>query len=332
MPDGARAAAPSSPSSPILVTGGAGFVGRWLLPALEQRFPGRPIVLGTRMGEKPPAGAARTAILDITERDAVDEAVRAIAPGMVVHLAAVSAVQQARADPRLAYRVNVEGTMNLAEAVLRHAPAARFLFVSTAEVYGGTFRRAAKPLAEDAALDPVNPYAASKAAADLFIGQMAHGGLKAIRARPFNHTGPGQSDDFALPAFASQIARIERGLQPPVLRVGNLDAERDFLDVRDVTRAYADLLAWDAAAPGEVLNLASGHRRRLGDVLEDLLRRARVAVRIEPDPARLRPNDTPLAIGDASKAARCLGWEPRIPWTTTLDDVLADWRGRIPPA
>lgn len=160
------------------------------------------------------------------------------------------------------------------------------------------------------------------------IGQMARDGLKAIRVRPFNHTGPGQTERFAIPAFAAQIARIEAGVQEPVIRVGNLDARRDFLDVRDVVDAYLRLaLSPDPFEPGLVLNLASGTARRIGDVLDELLSLARVSIRLETDPSRLRANDTPFAIGDASRIRELIGWKNRTPWSATLADVLAFWRG-----
>ncbi|WP_333835303.1 GDP-mannose 4,6-dehydratase, partial [Rubrimonas sp.] len=165
---------------------------------------------------------------------------------------------------------------------------------------------------------------------DLLVGQFAEEGLDAIRFRPFNHTGPGQDERFVAPAFAAQIARIEAGKAPPAIRVGNLDAERDFLDVRDVVEAYASaLLGARSIAPGTVINLASGAPRRIRDLLDALRARARAPVAVETDPTRLRPSDTPRTAGDAARARAMLDWAPRIPWETTLDDLLADWRARI---
>jgi GDP-4-dehydro-6-deoxy-D-mannose reductase len=236
-------------------------------------------------------------------------------------------VNEARDAPRQAWDVNLYGTMNLAEAVLRHCPQARFIFVSTSEVYGGAPNALGVHLDETAPLEPLNPYAASKAAADLMVGQMAREGLNAIRVRPFNHTGPGQTERFVIPAFAAQIARIEAGMQEPVICVGNLDAHRDFLDVRDVADAYLRLaLSPRSFEPGLVLNLASGIARRVGDVLDQLVSMARVSIRIETDPTRLRASDTPFATGNASRIRKLLGWESRTPWSTTLADVLELWR------
>jgi len=180
----------------------------------------------------------------------------------------------------------------------------------------------------------MNTYAATKAAADLALGALAaEAGLRVIRLRPFNHTGPGQSADFVVPAFARQIARIAAGRQSPVLRVGALDPRRDFLDVRDVCAAYAACLRLDQAgtpiAPGTVLNLAGQTPRRIGDILADLLARAGVAARIETQADLLRPSDIPLAVGNAARARALLAWAPAVPWEQTLDDVLSDWRERV---
>ena len=251
-------------------------------------------------------------------------------PSAVIHLAAISAVHEARESPRRAWEVNLHGTMNLAESVLKYCPQARFVFVSSSEVYGGSDKSLHGTLNENALLDPLNSYGASKAAADLMIGQMTREGLNAMRVRPSNHTGPGQTERFVIPAFAAQIARIEAGLQEPVIRVGNLDGRRDFLDVRDVVNAYLSLaLSPISFDPGLVLNLASGTGRRIGDILSELVSLSRASIRVETDPSRSRANETPLAIPDASRIRALLGWKPRIPWSTTLADVLKFWRAAV---
>lgn len=301
--------------SRILVTGAGGFVGSHLVPALRAAFPDAALTL---------AGAAD---LDIADAQAVRDLVARAQPEVCVHLAAISAIAAARQDPALAWRVNLLGTLALAEAL--RAQDALLVYPSSAEIYGTSFR-AGQPLDESAAPAPQNTYAATKAAADLALGAMAADGLRVVRLRPFNHTGPGQTEAFVVPAFAAQAARIAAGLQPPVLKVGNLDARRDFLDVRDVCAAYVAAIARaEALPPGAVLNIASGTPRRIGDVLADLLRLAGVAPCIEPDPARMRPSDIPTAAGDATAAREALGWAPAIAWETTLRDVLADWAIRI---
>ncbi len=267
--------------------------------------------------------------LDIRDASAVDRVVAEFSPDGVVHLAAIAQVQQAQLTPRATFDVNFGGTLNLVEAMLRHVPQARLLFVSSSEVYGDSFCRASAPVDETVALDPINSYAASKAAADLLIGQMAHQGLRGIRLRPFNHTGPGQDDRFVVASFVAQIVAIERGEQEPVLRVGNLDAQRDFLDVRDVVAAYTQALASSALDNGTVLNIASGQARRIGDILEDLLRRAKVPIRVLVDPARLRAVEIPVAAGDAGRARVLLGWAPTIPFEQTLVDMLEARRARL---
>lgn len=298
----------------ILVTGAGGFVGRHLLPALGTAFPGAVLL---------------TDPFDVTDPAAADAAIEAGRPDAVVHLAAIAAIPAARLDPDRAWQVNVLGTLNVARAVLAQAPGSTLLFASSADIYGASFR-AGTPLDEGALPAPLNTYAATKTAADLALGAMAAEGLRVLRVRPFNHTGPGQSAEFVVPAFAEQVARVAAGLQPPVLRVGALDPLRDFLDVRDVCAAYAACLARsDALAPGTVLNLASGQPRRIGDVLAALMAAAGVEAEVATDAGRLRPSDIPVAAGDAALARRVLGWAPAISWDRTLADVLADWRARV---
>ena len=266
------------------------------------------------------------AAFDICDQTAVDAALRADPPVACVHLAAVSAIPAARANPDLAWQVNLHGTLVLAHALLRWAPGAVLLFASTADAYGASFRGGA-PVTEATALAPMNTYAATKAAADLALGAMAGEGLRAVRVRPFNHTGPGQSDAFVVASFARQVARIQAGLQAPVIEVGALDAQRDFLDVRDVCRAYALCLQHAGSLPPDcVLNIASGSSRRVGDVLDTLMQLAGVSAEIRTSAARLRPSDIPSARADASRAQSLIGWRAEIAWQQTLADVLAFWR------
>jgi GDP-4-dehydro-6-deoxy-D-mannose reductase len=316
------------PASRVLITGGGGFVGHWLRQALIPILSADACILsiGTRPGEIKIYSELESGItLDIRDEHAVDALVETFNPSAIIHLAAISDVREASQTPRMTWEVNFCGTMNLAYSVLRHSRNARFIFVSSSEVYGDAFKRLNRPVDENVRLEPTNPYATSKAAADLLLGQLACEGLKVIRFRPFNHTGPGQTDRFVIPAFATQIARIKNRLQEPTLRVGNLDARRDFLDVRDVVDAYVLALAlpdkeWEA---GRILNLASGIPRRIGEILDELLALAGVSVRIEQDPARIRANDTLSAIGDATAARRTLGWVPQVPWEVTLRDLVA---------
>ncbi|WP_274628434.1 GDP-mannose 4,6-dehydratase [Arvimicrobium flavum] len=315
----------------VLVTGAFGFVGRWLIAELLKRDASMEII-GWRTHDE--GGAAVDArvepvAVDLTDRDTVFAACAAAKPTAVVHLAAISAPREAMLDPRRAWDVNLFGTMNLADAVLASAPTARFIHISSSEVYGGSFGRAAGALDETAALEPLNMYAVTKSAADLLVGKMAHEGLRAMRIRPFNHTGPGQSDVFVVASLASQIAKIERRMAAPVLYVGNTDVSRDILDVRDVASAYASAVMLPDGQGADVLNIASGRSIKIGEIAERLRSLAKVRIDIEVDAARVRANDIKRTLGDAQRAKAVLGWEPSIPIEETLKDVLDYWRERL---
>ena len=298
----------------ILMTGASGFVGRHLVPLLKASFPGAEVSSGH---------------VDVSDGDAVSRLVRDSQPDACFHLAAVTTVSGARQDPNRAWHVNLHGTLNVARAVLAHARGCRLIFASSAEIYGRSFADG-RPLDETALLAPMNGYAATKAAADLALGAMANDGLRVVRLRLFNHTGPGQSDAFVLPAFARQTALIEAGRQTSPLQVGRLDSMRDFLDVRDVCGAYVACLHRDAdLAADAVLNIASGVPRRIGDILRELLDLAGLRAELATDTSRMRGSEIPSASGDSSLAYRLLGWAPNIPWQQTLADVLADWRARV---
>jgi GDP-4-dehydro-6-deoxy-D-mannose reductase len=305
----------------VLITGAGGFVGRHLMDALAGAQPDWKL--------DAPAEPGHAFALDVTDAKAVSAWVRNSRPDMVVHLAAIAAVTASVKDPRLAWTVNLEGTLNLVLALQQHAPGAHLLFVSSAEVYGASFDNG-RPADESALLQPVNPYAASKAAADILVRQAAAGGLSATVARPFNHTGPGQSEAFVAPNFAGQIARIEAGLGPPLIEVGSLDEERDFLDVADVVSAYRLLLERrsDPAARG-VFNVASGVAVGIGDLLDKLLSHAGVKIEVRVDPRRLRSTPMRRVVGDASRL-RALGWAPTKTLDETLLAVLQDRRRAFP--
>jgi GDP-4-dehydro-6-deoxy-D-mannose reductase len=311
------------PRQRILVTGADGFVGQHLLAPLRAAFPAAELLA---TGRQP--GPGRRA-LDLADAATVRALIADWPPTDCIHLAAIAVVPEAARSPERAWQVNLHGTLTLAGAIEQRAPGCRFLFVSSADVYGRAFA-AGTPLDEGAVPAPMNVYGATKAAADLAIGAMAGQRLHAIRLRPFNHTGPGQSAAFVVPAFARQIARIEAGLQPPRLAVGALDPARDFLDVRDVCAAYvACLRAASGIAPGTILNIASGIPRRIGAILDALLARAGITAEIVVEAGRLRPAEIPIACGDATRARQMLGWAPRVAWNDTLAAVLADWRRRV---
>ncbi len=298
----------------ILLTGAGGFVGSHLLTSLRS------------MLSEAELCAAK---FDVTDVAAVTKTVQAFKPDACVHLAAVSAIPAAQSDPDAAWRINLGGTLTLARVLAAEVPGCTLLFPSSADAYGRSFLPGV-PLDETAALNPMNTYGATKAAADLALGAMAQDGLRIIRARPFNHTGPGQTAAFVVSAFARQVARIMAGKQAPTLQVGALDPQRDFLDVRDVCGCYVRCLRHAGAIPsGTILNIASGQPRRIGDVLDDLVALAGIDIRVEQDKGRLRSSEIQLAVGDATRAREMLGWSPVIPWRQTLADVLADWRTRV---
>jgi GDP-4-dehydro-6-deoxy-D-mannose reductase len=298
------------------VTGASGFVGSHLLEHLREHGDE---VIG-------PGDGVGDAEIDITDRSAITVAIVDARPEVVYHLAAQADVADSWDDPVETLRVNVEGTLNVLDAA-RLAGASRVLAVTSADIYGRV-SEADLPLAESAPLRPVSPYAASKAAADMLCLQATLGhGLDVIRVRAFNHLGPGQSDKFVASGLASRIVANERS-GADVVRVGNLDARRDFTDVRDVVRAYRLLMTMGAA--GEVYNVCSGVDRTVQALADKLVAQAESAMRLVTDPELLRPVDVEVLRGDPSKIQRATGWKPEIPIDTTIHDLLEFWRS-VPP-
>ncbi len=217
-----------------------------------------------------------------------------------------------------------EKAIDVIEAAMRLPSPPRILNVSTSQVYACSDTA----LTETSPLDPDSPYAATKAMAEMLTVQYKRctsGGI--ITARAFNHTGPGQSPNFVLPSFAKQLAEMEAGLIPPVLKVGNIEVKRDFTDVRDVVAAYHELL--NKTKTAEIYNVCSGRAVLLADVLRELQQDCSVTVKVEVDSSRLRPNETAIMLGDRGKIQRVTGWKPRIPLESTLKDLLVYWRTRI---
>uniref|UniRef100_Q07IP9 NAD-dependent epimerase/dehydratase n=1 Tax=Rhodopseudomonas palustris (strain BisA53) TaxID=316055 RepID=Q07IP9_RHOP5 len=306
----------------IAITGSSGFVGHWLMRSLAAEPAGHVILPFFDVEHGDPGG-------DVSDCDLVDRRMEALRPEVVIHLASIAAPLEATRKPRRSFEVNVGGTFNIAEAMLKHVPNARLLFVGSSEAYGLAFNDFDRPLTEDAPLRPGSMYGTTKAAADLLVAQMARNGLDAVRFRPFNHTGPGQTTDYVVPAFARQIARIERGLQQPFIHVGNLDAERDILDVRDVVEAYVIAAQAEQELPaGAVFNLATGAPVRIGELLRILLDATDRKIDVVVDPTRLRPSEVPKASGDAARARDILGWQTKTRLEDTLKAVLEYWRER----
>jgi GDP-4-dehydro-6-deoxy-D-mannose reductase len=251
-------------------------------------------------------------------------------PEVIFHLAAVSYVPRSFQDPYGTIANNVLGQVNLLEAVRSLEPPPLVVIVSSSDAYGLVYEHEL-PVTESQPFRPLSPYGVSKATQDL-LGLQYHltYGLPIVRVRPFTHIGPGQSERFALSGFARQIAEAELGMAPPVLLVGELDVERDLLDVRDVVRAY-ELLA-EPRFSGEVFNLASGVSWSLRALVERLLSLARIPLRLERDPARLRPIDVRVLRGDATALRTATGWQPTIPIEQTLEDMLEYWRRALRPS
>ncbi len=288
----------------VFVTGVGGFTGLRLarcLLALGDR------VSGTYIGPAPRLAGVTLYEADLLDAPAMERAIGAAAPQAIVHLAGLSHVGESWTRMADYFRVNVLGT----ESLLRAAGGRRVVVASSAEVYGAV-PAAEQPIDEDRPLDPTSPYALTKAAAERLA--LAQG---AVVARSFNLVGAGQSARFALPAFAVQLAAIERGQIEPVLRVGNLTARRDFVHVDDGVGAYR-LLA-ESGRPGQIYNVASGKAHAISEALDRLMAISGVRARVEVDPARMRAVDLPLLQGDARRL-RALGWEPR----RGLDDALTD--------
>jgi GDP-4-dehydro-6-deoxy-D-mannose reductase len=258
---------------------------------------------------------------------AVQQVVRDIRPDLVFHLAAQAHVPTSFEDPAATLMTNIGMQLNLFEAIRAAGLDPVVLVVGTGEEYGAVHADEI-PITETVPLRPVNPYAVSKVAQDMLAHQYyaAHR-LKTIRLRPFNHIGPRQSDGYAPTAFAHQIARIEAGLQPPVVRVGNLRAQRDFTDVRDIVRAYR--LAVEHGEPGAVYNLGSGRPVAIQTILDTLLSLSPAQIDVQPDPHRMRPADVPVIACDATSFRQRTGWTPQISLQQTLRDVLDDWRSRV---
>ena len=308
----------------VLVTGAGGFVGPHLVAALVASGAH---VRGAGLG----APSAGTPIESWHEADFSDmtgsaAAIAAAPLDAIVHLAGQSSAARSFEAPEETFRANVSGTWTLVECVRLHTPGTRVLVVGTSEVYGSI--EPGTRAAEDAPYRPVSPYALSKAAAEQ-VARAYHDthALDIVCARPFGHTGPGQTPRFVIPSFAQQIAGIEAGHSEPVLRVGNLDVTRDLSDVRDIVAGYVALL--ERGVRGRVYNLCRGEGTLLRDVVARLAAMARVEVRIEVDPARSRPADMPWLVGDPSLVERETGWRTERPLEQTLADVLAEWRAAV---
>lgn len=303
----------------VLVTGAAGFVGSHLVELLGPR---QHVVGWSRSSPPPELGAFATwQRVDLLERDAVRHAIRELQPQVVYHCAGVAHVAQSWTDTSKPLAGNVLATHYLLDALRRAEVRCRVLVPGSATVYAPSDR----PITEDGAIAPGSPYALSKLAQEqLALRAAVEDGLEIIATRSFNHTGARQTPAYVAPSIARQIALIERGALEPTIRVGNLAARRDLTDVRDVARAYIALV--NSGTSGVVYNVASGVGRTIGSILDALIARARVPVKIETEQERLRAQDTPALVGDATRLREATGWHPEIPFERMLDELLEYWR------
>ena len=264
---------------------------------------------------------------DLSDYGRVRELCARIRPDHVFHLAAQASVERAWLDPAATLVNNIVAQLSLLRAIAELRLEPRILIVGSADEYGAV-REEDLPIDEETPLRPINPYAVSKIAQDYLGYQyyLSHG-LQVVRVRPFGHIGPRQGPGFVVADFARQIARIEAGLQEPVMRVGNLSAQRDLTDVGDMVRGYYLALAKGKA--GEVYNLGSGRAYAIGEILDKLLGMSRVVVRVEIDASRLRPSDIPILVCDSRRFREDTGWRPERDISDTLREVLDYWRRRV---
>ncbi|MCD6310409.1 MAG: GDP-mannose 4,6-dehydratase [Candidatus Eremiobacteraeota bacterium] len=319
----------------ILITGITGFAGPYLAKYIMKSHP-EASIYGTF--RRPARMDNINHIIDKIELIKCDlmnathvmNMMKSIRPDYIFHLAAQSYVPASWHNPADTIINNVIGELNIFEAVRKIGINPLIQLACSSEEYGMVYEDEL-PIKETNPLRPLSPYGISKVAQDL-LGYQYHAsyGMRIIRTRAFSHSGPGRKEVFVESNFAKQIVNIEAGIQKPVIKVGNLDARRDYSDVRDTVRAY--WLAVEKGEPGEVYNIASGNSYAIREILDILLSMTGLDIKIEVDPSRLRPSDVPRLVGDATKIRKLTGWKPEIPFEKTLEDILNYWREKIKTA
>jgi GDP-4-dehydro-6-deoxy-D-mannose reductase len=316
----------------VLITGITGFAGSHLAEYILANHPGVEIFGIIRWRSRMDnivqiQNKVRLLEADLKDPTSLRAALSEAKPERIFHLAAQSFVPTSWKCPAETFAINAIGQINLFESILSLNLSPRIQIAGSSEEYGQVFSDEI-PMKETNPLRPLSPYAVSKVAQDLLAFQYFKSyGLKAIRTRGFNHTGPRRGDVFVTASFARQIAEIEKKKRPPVIYVGNLEAKRDFTDVRDVVRAY--WLSLEKGAEGEVYNIGSGQAYSMQELLDLLMSLSRARMEVKVDPSRLRPSDVPVLLADASKFRDLTGWKPRIPFKQTILDLLNYWREKV---
>lgn len=312
-----------------LITGISGFVGSHLAEYLLESTDWK--VAGTVFGPYGNIAGLRDRLelypAELSRLEVMTFILEQCEPDVILHLAAQPLVPASQRDPWGTLETNIRMQLNVLEGVARVRPGCRVLVVGSSEEYG-LISPQDLPVGEDTPLRPLNAYALSKVAQDL-MGLQYHltHHLDVIRVRPFNHIGPRQGLGFVAPDFCKQIAEVELGLRPAAIEVGNLAARRDFSDVRDVVRAYVQLVL--RGESGQVYNIGAGRSHSIQELLDCLLAMSRVRITVRQDPERMRPSDMPEIVCDSSRIRERTGWKPGIPFEQSLEDILAYWRQRI---
>lgn len=309
-----------------LIIGAAGFVGSYLIDHIQKHCVWSIVV--TKMPQETMAcPGVDICDLDILAPEAIERLLEEQRPDYIFHLAAQSSVAVSWKNPGLTVDVNVKGSLNVLDAVRKLDYKPRVLLIGSGEEYGHV-RENEVPVREDNVLRPGNIYAATKACQNMIGAIYAQAyGMDVMMVRAFNHVGPNQSPIFVVADFCKQTAEIEAGLKEPVIKVGNLSARRDFSDVRDVVRAYVELM--EKGKAGETYNVGSGNAVEIRKILDMILCRSKKEIRVEVEPSRMRPVDVPVIEADISKLKTCTGWEQKITLEETIQDTLEYWRQKL---
>lgn len=307
-----------------MIIGATGFVGPYLAEAIRQNM-FCDVVVTQLHHERTDIPNTKMVVLNILQPEQIYEVLLAERPDYIFHLAAQSSVALSWQKPKLTVEVNIVGALNLLNAIRNLDYNPKVLIVGSGEEYGPAIT---VPITENESMEPGNVYAVTKACQNMMATIYSHAyGLHLVMTRSFNHIGPKQLPQFVVADFCSQVVKIEKGLQEPVIRVGNLSAKRDFTDVRDVVNAYCSLIQF--GKPGETYNVGSGHAIAIEDILKEILSQSKAKITVEVDSAKLRPVDVPVIEANIKKVFDNTGWKPKITLQQTIADTLMYWRDSI---